>query len=193
MVKKARLFWAVNLPGELKERLVEVRRELLVPGLDAKWVEKENLHLTVVFLGDTDTNCINQMVAAVENSLRGMTPFTLEFAGPGFFPGSKNPKVLWLGVGGGLNNFRELHRRMQSALTPLGFPSESRPFSPHLTLARIRSPRECEALVRRVNCLPKIEISGVKVGSVDLMRSELLPKGPVYRTLAQVTLNSAGL
>lgn len=194
MAKKIRLFWAVNLPGELKVRLAEARRDLFVPGSDAKWVETENLHLTVVFLGDTDINCINEMVAAVDNSLQGIRAFSLNLGGLGFFPATGRPKVLWMGVGGDVKGFKELHRVVQNALAPLGFTPEARSFSPHLTLARIKSPRGCDTLVKRVNSLSQIKIPGVlKVDSVDLMHSELSPKGPVYSVLASVGFKPAGL
>lgn len=191
MSKKMRLFWAVNLPGEMKDRLAALKRDLLVPGVDAVWVKTENLHLTVVFIGETDINIIKKMVAGVENALRGFPPLRLSLGGLGFFPGAGRPRVLWAGVRGDLDGFGELHRRVENALIPLGFNPETKPFSPHLTLARIKSPRGCDALVRRVTSQAKVEIPGeLRIDSVELMRSELSAQGPAYTVLARVGFNT---
>ena len=189
MSEKLRLFWAVNLTGELRERIVSFSREMAVPGLKANWVAVENLHLTLVFLGDTDPALAGPMVAAVEKNIRGMDPFALSFGNPGFFPAAGSPRVLWLGIREGVDKLKLLQRKLQSALITVGFVPESRPFSPHLTLARIKSESGTEALKVRIKDMAHRTIEGsMQVGPVELMQSRLRPGGPVYISLAGIAL-----
>lgn len=190
VLKQIRLFWAVNLPGELRRRLADFAGGLRGrPGLEgARWVEEENLHLTVSFLGDTDINLINPMAEAVIKTAQGLNPFSLEIGAPGFFAGSGRG-VLWAALKGDLVSMGELHRKVQVALAPLGFVQEKRPYRPHLTLARLKSPRDLNSLQSALGDLPGG--SGqwrFSVNSVDLMESQLSKRGPAYTILASVAL-----
>ena len=189
MSDKLRLFWAVNLTGELKKKIASFSRELAVPGLKAGWVAGDNLHLTLAFLGDTEPGLIGPMEAAVNNNIQGFAPFELCFGSPGFFPATGSPRVLWLGIRGEVGKLKILQLKVQSALTNVGFVPESRPFSPHLTLARIKSPVGTEALQARVKSMAHMSIEGsLSVGAVELMQSRLGPGGPVYNPLVRVAL-----
>lgn len=184
------MFWAVNLPEEIKLKLSDIRDRLQTAGADARWVEPGNLHVTVKFLGDTDAGLVAQVADSAVRCLRGFNTFRLDVGGLGFFPGPSGPRVLWAGLKGEVAFLREAARKVEDAMAPLGFPREARKFSPHLTLARIKSSRGAAGLVKAVEAeKSRVEnLGGFKVAAVDLMQSGLTPRGPVYTLLASVKL-----
>ena len=184
-----RLFWAVSLPDQVKEQL-GVLMDLLQKGqADAKWVEKYNLHLTVKFLGELPANQRPLITNAVKEALAGTGSFNLMVKGLGFFPSAQRPRILWAGLTGELARLRELHRLVEDSLTPLGWPPENRRFSPHLTLARLRSLRGMEALTRLVLELTESAAAmPVQVEELKLMESKLTRQGPVYTVLDRIIL-----
>jgi len=108
----------------------------------------------------------------------------------GFFSGAARPRVLWVGLQGEMGRLQKIYEQINRAHLPLGFPQEKRPFSPHLTLARLRSGKGSEALVAKVNEISSDvgQIGSLKIRSVDLMQSELNRRGPIYTPLAKVEL-----
>ncbi len=187
-MSELRLFWAVNLPGGLKAELGRLQAELQNLPVDLKWVEQENLHLTVKFLGEVDSSRVSALTRAVSGSVSGLVPFSLELTGWGTF--GRPPRVLWIGVGGAVEKLRELWVRVDRALAPLGFPAE-KSFSPHLTLGRLRSARNVAALRERAGALAADRGSwgGFTVDRVDLMQSTLTRQGPVYRVVSTAALS----
>ncbi len=183
-----RLFWAVNLPGELKAELGRFQAGLQNLPVDVKWVEQENLHLTVKFLGGVDSSRLPALTRAVSGSVSGLAPFSLELAGWGTF--GRPPRVFWISVGGSVEMLRELWVRVDRALVPFGFPAE-KSFSPHLTLGRLRSARNVAALRERAGALAAARGSWGRflVDRVDLMQSTLTRQGPVYRVVSTAALN----
>lgn len=182
---KIRLFLAVNLPGELKNRLGVLQERFKKLNVNVKWVEVQNLHLTIKFLGEVNTSLVSAINKAVQGAASGMEHVALSFQGMGFFPEKKKPRILWVGVDGDVDALRELHRKVQQSLFPLGFPPDSRRFSPHLTIGRLRSLRGSTALVEeieRVNA-KKEKFGIVSVKSIDLMQSRLTRSGPIYTVL----------
>lgn len=186
MPETYRLFWAVNLPEEMKAVLARLQERLHHPALDAKWVEQQNLHLTLKFLGETAAAKVPALVEAVRERVTGSGPVILEFHGCGTF--GRPPRVLWVGVRGDVPHLRSIHQQVDEACRALGFEPEARSFSPHLTLARLRAggrglPREVAAAAAAVGTL-----GALRVVSIELMRSRLNPRGPVYSVLASVNL-----
>lgn len=189
-VEQARLFWAVNLPADVKLKLAELQARMQRKTADVKWVEQQNLHLTVKFLGNAGRDRINEIVRAVESAVADSGLIRLELGGTVFFPHKMQPQVIWVGVRGELDKFRRLHHLVEKSLAGIGFPSENRGFSPHLTLGRVRYPRgagglarDLEAMARESACFGRVDVK-----TVDLMESELTSRGPVYSVLARVKL-----
>ncbi len=189
-MQQLRLFWAVNLPVETKKKLSDIQSKLRDVSCDAKWVEEANLHFTLKFLGNVEVSDAPALVDAVKAALTGIPAFTVRPRGMGFFPGAARPRVLWVGLQEELDRLQKICQLINSAHLPLGFPLEKRPFSPHLTLARLRSGKGAETLVVKVNEISSdVErIGSLKIKSVDLMQSELSRRGPVYTPLAKVEL-----
>lgn len=136
----ARLFIGLPLPESYQEGLGALVRTLkpVVPA-SCSWTRPGSWHLTLKFLGDTPLTALPAIQAALAEV--PFEPFTFRAGGGGFFPSIERPRVMWVGAAGGGGRIRELAEWMQAALEPLGFPSETRPFSAHLTVARIKSCR----------------------------------------------------
>lgn len=188
-VRQLRLFWAVNLPEDIKTGLAMLQSDLSTVPVDIKWVEKHNLHLTVKFLGDVEEARIGEIARVVDEAVHGTGGFELRLSGLGFFPGPRRPRVIWVGVHGEVQKFHRLHRRVEECMTALGW-TDGQNFALHLTLGRLRSPQGSDLLVRRAHGIgsDRENIGGVAVSSIDLMKSRLTSKGPVYQVLASVQL-----
>ena len=189
-MEPARLFWAVNLPADIKTNLASLRSLMQGVPADVKWVEQRNLHLTVKFIGEMERGKINDIVQAVKLAVADSGPFSLELHGTGFFPHSRQPRVIWVGVRGEVDKFRRLHQMVEKSLIPLGFPPENKCFSPHLTMGRVRSPKgvgdlvhSLETAAQELACFGRVDVT-----TIELMESELTRKGPVYSVVAGVKL-----
>ena len=188
-MERTRLFWAVNLPAEIKSKLTSLQSLMQGVPADVKWVEQQNLHLTVKFMGDVDRTKINDLVQAVKMAVADCGPISLELRGTGFFPHSRQPRVIWVGVRGEVDKFRRLHHLVEKSLIALGIPSESKVFSPHLTVGRVRSPKGVGDLVHNLESTQELNCFGrLDVTTIELMASELTLKGPVYSVVAGVRL-----
>ncbi|QYR20882.1 RNA 2',3'-cyclic phosphodiesterase [Paenibacillus sp. sptzw28] len=132
----SRLFVAVPLPAGSKIAFALFLNEWkqLVPFRN--WVHPEDLHITLQFLGDTPAESLPALSAAIRDAVSSTLPFRLSIEGLGLFGRPENPSILWAGIAGELNPLHELQRKISSALSPLGFQPDARPFNPHLTIAR---------------------------------------------------------
>jgi RNA 2',3'-cyclic 3'-phosphodiesterase len=133
-----RLFIAIELSSEIRERLVAFLKETRGLAPQTKWVRGENLHVTLKFLGETDPAKLPAVQAALGN-IHHAEPVTLDFRGLGFFPNERRPRVFWVGMEAS-RNLSTLAAEIDREMHKLGFPLETRPFTPHLTLARFDSP-----------------------------------------------------
>lgn len=189
-MEQLRLFWAINLPPPLKARLAAVQERLKGIDADVKWVEEENFHLTLQFLGNVAAAKLSTLTENMQKILTGFPSFQLQLGGVGFFPNHRRPRVLWAGVADGLSALQQLQERVQKANLLSGFPAEERDFRPHLTLARLRSDRGLNALLAAVKELSgeATHLGEFSVTSVDLMQSELSRRGPTYTLITPVKL-----
>ncbi len=133
-----RLFVAIEIPPGVRAAIADFIREFMPIAPQAKWVRRENMHITLKFLGQVDPG----RLAAVQSALaaiRSDTPVTLDFHRLGFFPNEKRPRVFWIGTEASAN-LKILAAEIDQSLHKLGFPLEDRPFTPHITLARINTP-----------------------------------------------------
>jgi 2'-5' RNA ligase len=187
-----RSFIAVGLPGDLIRQLKDFQAGLKSPeGRTAKWVDPASMHLTLKFLGDVDVNGLaavkDETAVAVGSSRR----FYLFTGRTGFFPDPGRPRVFWLGLEGDVDALLTLHKNIDAAMSKLGFASEKRPFTAHLTLARLReesSTGDRLAFARMAQAKAFDPPCKIEVGSVALMRSRLTPQGAVYTRLAEFGL-----
>ena len=190
--EEIRSFIAIELPEEAKEGLAGLRNKLEKDEHKfIKWVEPGSIHLTLKFLGNILSRQVTEVVVAMEGAAQGSPPFHLEISGMGAFPNLKQPRVFWVGISGELDKLSKLQQNIDSALVPLGFTKEDRPFVPHLTLARIRqgaSPGERRTFGELVGASSFEDKYCVAVDAINLMRSQLTPAGAIYSRLSLLGL-----
>ncbi len=181
----------MNLPGKVKRSLGELIQVLRRFPSDARWVEEANLHLTLQFLGNVSEEQVPAIVDGLNHAAEAVKPFKLELGGVGVFPTVERPRVLWVGVSGETLALEDLQRRVQREMGLLGFLAEQRKFSPHLTLARIRSPLGFRMLLKGAEEFTgrSKKFGDLQIISIELMLSELSPKGSKYYVLARIPLS----
>ena len=184
-----RLFVAVNLPGEIRERLATVQDRLRDVQADVSWVRPENLHVTLKFLGETEEKRLPSIRLALAEVSRAVSPFSMEVAGVGSF-GGRVPRVVWVGVREGAQPLVDLARQVENALARLGIPKEKREFTAHLTLGRVRSPRNAQGLLARLQEVRGEEFGTIAARAFELMQSELRPSGSIYTVLERCSLGT---
>ena len=183
-----RCFVAVNLPGEIREEVGKFTASLKEITGAVRWTRPENIHLTLKFLGNVDQDTLQELCAALDGALAGHLSFSLTVKGAGVFPPRGRPRVVWVGLAGETAALAALQSAVESALEPLGFPREKRPFTPHLTVGRVRDPRRSGSLGSAIAANREREWGQCVVDRVHLMRSELFPTGPRYSILREVRL-----
>jgi len=185
--QKLRLFVACELPEGMRDALAHVQDDLRRAGAPRlRWVRPEGIHITLKFLGEVERERVPEIAHALTDAI---VPFRLEMTPNvlGAYGGSRI-RVVWVGLEGGVERLAELARRVDDALAAAGFDRERRPFSPHLTLARVpdRLPMpERTALAALVRDYRLRHVSPMMLTEVSLMQSTLGPGGSVYRTVAK--------
>jgi 2'-5' RNA ligase len=179
-----RCFVAVECGGdELAARFTEVRRVLEATRADIKFVETENIHLTLKFLGEIEQSLVEQVSQVVEGT--SFQPFTARIERVGVFPNLRRPRVVWAGITEGASRLEEIWSEIDGKLSKLGFERERRRFSPHITIGRVRSGRNRDKLVHEISSLSDYVFGELHVDRVALKKSVLTPRGPIYSTLAE--------
>lgn len=183
-----RTFIAVELPQSLKADIQELQDTLKQEGLHLRWVRPQNIHLTLKFLGNIDVKKIPGITNTLTQAVRSQTAFSLTPQGLGFFPNLKNPKVMWIGVGGDTAELMALQRSIDQALDVLGFAKEKRPFKGHLTIGRTKGRIDSRKLSNTLKNYGMFASDPFKVERIALIKSELRPQGPIYTPLERVPL-----
>jgi 2'-5' RNA ligase len=179
-----RCFVAVECGGdELAAKFRDVRRMLETTRADVKFVEPENVHLTLRFLGEIEPSLVEQVSQVVKET--NFQPFSARLEGVGVFPNLRRPRVVWAGISEGVSQLAEVWKDVDTKLSGLGFERERRGFSPHITIGRVRSGRNRERLVEELSTLSNYVFGGLQVDRVVLKKSVLTPRGPIYTTLAE--------
>ena len=176
-----RLFVAVDLPATVKDELQRAVEELRPSLPAARWMPRDNLHLTVSFLGEVGDERVDGIVAGLRDGLDGTAPFPARQAGSGAFPSARRARVLWAGLEAAEDRLASVANACIRALEPLGFAAESRPWTAHVTVARLRQP--CD--VSRVLPLT-LEPVAFPIEAVTLFRSRLGRPAPRYEAVAVV-------
>ncbi len=188
-----RLFVAVELDAAVlsaAEQAVAQLRDRLDRALQARWISTTNMHLTVRFIG----HVAGERAPAVLNELEpplAIPPFDVTLEDCGVFPPSGPPRVIWIGLKDGLPSLRAMHDQFNHRLQPLGFEPESRPYSAHLTLARIKdAPRGSAASVRDAIRAVGVPQAQCRISAATVFESRLTPNGSIYTSVLHVPLSS---
>jgi len=179
-----RLFIALDIPEEVKRKVEEIQGKLKKAEADVKWVEPQNLHFTLKFLGEVPEERVEEVKAAVKRAISGFSPFKLELKGVGYFGSKSFLRVIW--ISGKSQEAVKLMERLEEELK--SFRPEEREKNLHLTLGRVRSGRGREELLKAISDLSETELGEFEVREVKLKESRLSPKGPQYRDIAVFSL-----
>jgi RNA 2',3'-cyclic 3'-phosphodiesterase len=186
---KTRTFIAIAAVDEVHAAALTAIERLRSSTENVKWVEPENLHWTLQFLGDlTDVEMAEVCLRTVRTAAKHEA-FTLEARGVGAFPSSQRPRTLWLGAGEGAERVVELQAAIDESLRSLGFRGENRQFVSHLTLGRVgRGSDGGRLLAERLTKLADFDAGAMGVDAVTVYASELGREGPTYHVLAHAPL-----
>jgi 2'-5' RNA ligase len=175
-----RAFIAVEVSDELREMLAELQKQLSLDGV--KLVEKENLHLTLHFLGEIDEGMKEKVIKAMDKL--NCKKFEMSCEGVGAFPSKNYIRVIWVGVEA--PELKQIYEQLGTEFARLGFKQEQ--FSPHITLARVKFLKDKEKLAEFLEENEQVEVGECKVEGVFLKKSTLTPKGPVYENVFEKKL-----
>lgn len=188
MPEKWRTFIAVDVPCQ--DELRGLLRQLSLLGSAVKPVEREKLHITLKFLGETPVDDVSRIAEVLQRAVAGRKPFEMELRGLGAFPRPERPSVLWTGLQGA-EALQPVVQTLETELVSLGFPPERRAFTPHLTLARIRR-KPPAGFFELFEKYRERSFGRVLVRSVRHYRSELHSAGARYTLLSEAVLDDAG-
>ena len=188
-----RTFIAIELPQEIREFLSLAQAQLKATGADIKWVEPQNIHLTLKFLGEIDKVKSEKIIKIIEEVAKDNNAFEIRISSFGAFPKINFPRVIWTGIDSGDKEARVIAKELEEKIEKIGIPKEVRPFSSHITLGRTRSTLNREKLAQGLFKLTAdfggktIEFRATKI---TLFKSTLTPTGPIYEILKEANLTT---
>ncbi len=182
-----RCFIAAEIPDAVKKKIGETIQALRGTNADVRWVPEANLHITLKFLGSTEESMVETISDSLKKKIAPGASFYIKIADIGFFPAGHRPRVIWIGIKDGVF-MGELQKAVDGAMSVLGFPPEDRPFSPHLTIGRVRSGKGTLMLLKKIEELQGTDFGDIEIRGITLMKSELRPSGAEYSSLAEIGL-----
>ncbi len=186
---RLRTFIGVDIGKAIRDRAVSLQEKLAQTGVEVKWVEPENLHVTLLFLGEVDDREVLQVCRAVAEQTQQHPSFTMSIETVGCFPNPRRPRVLWIGVGEGAQELCALHDGLERPLLDLGcYRREERKYTPHITLGRVKSERPADKLTAELNKHAGWRGGQTTVDEILIMSSQLSSHGPVYTVLSRAKL-----
>ncbi len=184
MSESLRSFIAFDIDNEaVLTRLKEFQQAITETGADLKLVKPENIHMTIRFLG----NIAPYMVDRVFDVIRQVKfkPFRMTLRGVGAFPNPRNPRVVWAHIREGAEQLRVISEQLETSLVRLGFAPDRKGFTPHLTVARVRSGKNRPELTSYIHSNADYEFGIIDAKCLRLKRSVLTPQGPIYSILKE--------
>jgi len=186
---KLRLFIAIELPSNIIDGLRNVQEELKDKSNKPSWAKPENIHLTLKFLGDIETNKIDSMVNILEGIAGKSFSFEISVKGVGTFPAAGTPRVIWVGIEEN-KDMLQLYNNIEEGLAALGFEKERRDFKPHLTIGRIKFLNDRAGLRRGLEKVAGLNLARFAVAGFALFKSTLTPEGAIHTKLKEYTLQA---
>lgn len=186
-----RTFIAIELSDEIRSFLSQIESHLKYSGADVKWVDENNIHLTLKFLGEIDEEKCNKVKDALDKIADLTRSFEISIKDIGAFPKIDYPRVIWVGLDKGTSESKLLAENIDEALSKIGFEKEARPFTAHLTIGRVRSSKNKQVLKEKMG---SVGLQGARdkkqvVSSIILFQSKLTPKGSIYTKLHEARLS----
>lgn len=183
-----RAFVAFELPRRVMSCIEEIQSRLKKSDVNLRWVRPESIHLTLKFLGNIQAADVEAIGGALEFAAQGVAPLVLEATALGVFPNLRRPRVLWMGIAGQTAGLNRLRENVETALTTLGFPTEARPFTGHLTLGRTKGTLKGRSLLKALETHTDFRSGPFTVDRFFLFKSDLKPTGAEYTKLRAIEL-----
>ncbi|MCF7872834.1 MAG: RNA 2',3'-cyclic phosphodiesterase [Candidatus Omnitrophica bacterium] len=181
-----RTFIALDLTDEIKVKIKEVTGKLKNLPIKAKWVDSKNLHITLQFLGDITPEQLDTIKKIIRDISCQYKTFKLHLKGFGFFPNPKKPRVFFINFSSD-KTLKTLVKTLRKKLNQIGF-KENKEFRSHITLARIKDPKNIQQLAKRVD---QLEVEDkFKISKISLFKSTLTQKGPIYQEIFKANLKN---
>ncbi len=188
---RLRTFVAIDLGKTIRDRCLALQDALARGGAELKWVEEDNFHLTLLFLGEVEDRALPALCKAVADGCAEQDAFTLSVESVGCFPNPRRPRIVWVGVGMGTAEVCALHDALEPPLMNLGcYRREDRPYTPHITLGRIKGDLAADALAAALARQAKWRGGETAVREVRVFSSELRSEGPLYTVLSRAKLRA---
>jgi 2'-5' RNA ligase len=187
-----RLFIALSLPAEVQAAIAGAQDELrrAFPGRGIRWTRREQMHLTLKFLGNVDGTRVEGLVEAVRGVGRGAAPLRLRAEKIGFFPDLRRPRVIWAGVNTEHDELSRLQGSIESAVQEFTAERPEQNFSGHVTIGRIKEINRAasECLIKTAGAMAERLFGEWSADQIGIIRSELSSEGPRYTTIAGIPL-----
>ncbi len=181
-MSEIRAFLAIDLDDDLKPKINRIIKEFKQIDTKIKYVELANLHLTLKFFGDIDTNGLKLLEKAISKVVSEFEPFNIKIKGCGAFPNNNHIKVIWVGIEND-EIIKDLHDRLDKEFVSLGIDKDKK-FSTHLTIGRMKSAKNKNKVKSIIEEFEDVEIGEMEVTQISLKKSTLTPAGPIYEDLA---------
>ena len=188
-----RAFIAIELPHELKNILAGLQNKLKTASADVKWVETQNIHLTLKFLGEVEDSLIPDINKVLEDTAGTNKHFPIRLSSLGAFPNIRSPRVIWAGIDKGDPEIKAIATRIEEKIAELGIAKEDKPFSSHITIGRVKTPVNRDKLEKIISDLKEgfREGSEFRISKITLFKSTLTPKGALYEAIKEVNLKAS--
>jgi 2'-5' RNA ligase len=184
MSEQIRSFIAFDIDNDsVINRIASAQKLLIQTNADLKLVEPKNIHITVRFLGAINPEMVEKVYATMKNVK--FTPFNIQLTGLGVFPTMNYPRVVWAGITDGAGQLKSIFEQLEPQIHDLGFAPDPNGFSPHLTIARVRSGANKQRLVDLVQRQENFDFGIIRADSLRLKKSQLSLRGPAYSTLKE--------
>ncbi|MBE6501072.1 MAG: RNA 2',3'-cyclic phosphodiesterase [Methanobrevibacter thaueri] len=180
-MSQIRAFLAIDLDDDLKPKINKIIREFKKTDARIKYVDLVNLHLTLKFFGEIDTEGLNLLEDAISNVLGEFDSFNIKIKGCGAFPNNNRINVIWVGIDED-SIIRDMHDKLDKEFVRLGL-DKDRKFSTHLTIGRMKSAKNKNKVKSTIEEFSDVEIGEMEVTKVSLKKSTLTPAGPIYEDL----------
>jgi 2'-5' RNA ligase len=190
MVGGWRSFVAVELSKEIAEGVRRIQEDLKERARGVRWVRPEGIHLTLTFLGEVYPDRIEGIAHKMEEAVRETGPFSIGVRGGGAFPNAGNPRVIWVGADDPSGELRKMQARVEKGMSELGFTSDGRDYTPHLTVGRLRSGKGKGTVAHAIEAISECNLGSMEVRKVTLFRSHLSPTGAEYTKIKTVPLGA---
>lgn len=185
-----RTFAAVFPPPEVRRRVWDLAEELKKAASAVKWVERDNIHMTLRFFGNLTDEQLDSAGRCMKETARGDSPFAVRLAGLGAFPSLSRARVIWVGMQEGRERLTHLADELERRFVEAGLGNTDKPFSPHLTMGRVKVPQKNPRLEEAIRTLT-FEGAEFMIDGLTLTKSELRPGGPIYSPVVVAKLGVA--